>query len=120
MGDIITAFMREERQTQKKHKKFSGSIKGSSKEPDAKVRCRGCNQEGHRVAQCPRKSSLSTKKTHATTQNKPKPCPACQATHSATDSTGKTYFKNRLSVCDAFRNTSPAERATIIEQAWGC
>ena len=118
--DIITAFMREERQTQKKHQEFSGSIKGSSKEPDTKVRCHGCNKEGHKVAQCPRGSSLSTKRTHATTQNKPKPCPACQGTHSTTDSNGKTYFKNRMSVCDAFCKKSPAERATIIEQARGC
>ena len=51
--DIITAFMLDERQTQKKHQEFSGSIKGSSKESDAKVWCCGCNQEGHKVAQCP-------------------------------------------------------------------
>ena len=33
---------------------------------------------------------------------------------------GKTYFKNRLSVCSSFRDKSPAERATLIEQAGGC
>ena len=118
--DVITTFMHDERQTQKKHEEFSRSIKGSSKESDAKVRCHGCNQAGHKSAQCPHKASNSTQKTHATTQNKPKPCPACGDDHSATDSTGKTYFKNHLSVCDAFRDKSPAERAAIIEQTKGC
>ena len=36
------------------------------------------------------------------------------------DSDGKTFYKNRLSVCDAFRSKSLDERATIIQQTRGC
>ena len=75
---------------------------------------------GHKVAQCPRKTSHSTKKTHAMTQNQPIPCPACGDSHTATGPNGKTYYKNCLSVCDAFRSKSLDERATIIQQAKGC
>merc|ERR1711942_572063 len=67
--EIIADFMTDVREMQKEEGELFGSLKGASKEPDAKVGCRGCNQAGHKVAQCPRKSSHSTKKTHGTTQN---------------------------------------------------
>merc|ERR1712082_274186 len=79
--EIIAAFMTDERQQQKQREELFGSIKGSSKEPDAKDRCRGCKQTGHKAAQCPCKTSHSTKKTHTTSQNPPPPCPSCQDTH---------------------------------------
>ena len=75
---------------------------------------------GHKVAQCPRKSSHSTKKTHATTQNPPPPCPSCGDSHAATGADGKTFYRNRLSACDDFRSKSLDERATIIQQVKGC
>ena len=88
--DIIAAFMTAERQHQKQREELIGSSREASKEPDAKDRCRGCKQTGHKVAQCPRKTSHSTKKTHATTQNQPIPFPACTGTHSTMGSDGKT------------------------------
>ena len=118
--DIIAAFMTAERQTQKQQEELFGSIKGATEEPDAKDRCRGCKRTGHKVAQCPRKTSHSTKKTHPTSQNPPTPCPACVGTQTATGSNGKTYYKNCLSACDAYRSKSLDERATIIQQARGC
>ena len=99
--EIIADFMTDKREMQKEEGELFGSLKGASEEPDTKIRCRGCNQAGHKVAQCPRKSSHSTKKTHGTTQNPLIPCPACQDNHTTTDSDGKTYYKTRLSVCDA-------------------
>ena len=118
--DIIVAFMNAERRHQKQKEELIGSLKGSSKEPDTKVRCRSCNQMGHKVAQCPSKSSHSTKKTHGTTQNPSRPCPACHDNPSTTDSSGKTFYKTRLSVCDLFRSQPLNERATIIQQISGC
>merc|ERR1711895_327100 len=50
---ILAAFMTKERQTQKQHEEFAGTGKGASRDSDAKVRCQGCNQVGHRLAQCP-------------------------------------------------------------------
>ena len=35
--DILADFMKEERQTQKKHEEFTESIKGASRDSDAKV-----------------------------------------------------------------------------------
>ena len=74
--EIIAAFMTAKRQTQKQQEELSGSFKGASEGPDAKDRCRGCRQTGHKVAQCPRKTSHSTTKTHSMAQNPPRPCPA--------------------------------------------
>ena len=70
--EVLTAFMKEERQTQKKQEGFTDSIKGVSRDSDPKVRCHGCNQAGHRFSQCPRKSTQGSKKTHGTQQNPPK------------------------------------------------
>ena len=112
--DIIVAFMTAERRHQKQKEELIGSSREASKELDTKDRCCSCRQTGHKFAQCPRKASSSPKRTHATTQNKPKPCPACGDDHSATDSTGNVFYKNLLSVCDAYRIKSLAERATII------
>merc|ERR1711895_260719 len=97
--EIIVAFMTAERQTQKQQEELFGSIKGASKEPDTKDRCRGCNQAGNKAAQCPRKMSHSTTKTPNTTQNPLRPCPACGGTHIATGTNGKTYYKTCLSAC---------------------
>ena len=118
--EVLAAFMTKERQTQKQHEEFAGSSKGASRDVDSKVRCHGCNQVGHRLAQCPRKSSQGPKKTHGTQQNPPKQCPTCRDQHSGTDSDGKTYYKNRLSVCEVFRDNSLEERANIVQQASGC
>ena len=49
--NIIAAFMKAERQHQKQQEELFGSTKGASKESDAKVRCHGCNQAGHKAAQ---------------------------------------------------------------------
>ena len=35
--EVLTAFMKEERQTQKKHEEFTDSIKGVSRDSDPKV-----------------------------------------------------------------------------------
>merc|ERR1711895_84613 len=51
--EIIAAFMTAERQMQKQQEELFGSIKGASKEPDAKEWCHGCKQPGHKAAQCP-------------------------------------------------------------------
>ena len=118
--EILAAFMTKECQTQKKQEEFTESSKGASRDSDAKARCHGCNQTGHRFAQCPRKSSQGTKKTHGTQQNPPKRCPACGDQHSGTDSDGKTFYKNRLSVCEVFRDKPLEERANIIQQTNGC
>ena len=48
--EIIEAFMTAERQLQKQQEELTGSIKGASEGPDAKDRCRGCRQTGHKVA----------------------------------------------------------------------
>ena len=77
-------------------------------------------QAGHKATQCPRKMSHSTNMTHTMTQNPPKPCPACVGTHTVTSANGNTYYKNRLSCCEAFTSKSVNERATIIQQAGGC
>ena len=47
-------------------------------------------------------------------------CPACHDNHSTTDSSGKTYYKSRLSVCDLFPSKPLDERPTIIQQTSGC
>ena len=54
------------------------------------------------------------------TQNPPRPCPACGGTHTATGSNNKTYYKTRLSNCEAFNSKSVNKRATIVQQAGGC
>ena len=54
------------------------------------------------------------------TQNSPESCPACGWTHIAMGSNGKTYYKTRLSNCEAFTSKSVDERATIIQQTRGC
>ena len=64
--------------------------------------------------------SHSTNTTHTTTQNPPKPCPACAGTHTVTGANGNMYYRNRLSCCEAFTSKSVNERATIIQQARGC
>ena len=66
------------------------------------------------------KTSNSIRATHATTQNPSESCPACRGTHIAMGSNGKTYYKTRLSNCEAFTSKSVDERATIIQQTRGC
>merc|ERR1711867_374666 len=112
--------MTKEQQTQKQHEEFAGTGKGASRDSDAKVQCHGCNQVGHRLTQCPRKSSQGTKMTHGTQQNPPKRCPTCGDQHTGRDSNGKTFYKNRLSVCDVFRDESLEERANIVQQTDAC
>ena len=68
---IVNAFMKAERQNQKQMEELFGS-KGSSKDPEAKGRCFGCNQMGHRISQCPSKLSRGTKRNHGTQQKPPK------------------------------------------------
>ena len=118
--DIIAAFMTAERQHQKQQEEPIRTSRETSKNQGAKDRCHGCNQMGHKIAQCPRKTSHSTTKTHSTSQNPPNPCPACAGTHTAIGNNGKTYYKTRLSACDVFISKPVEERATIIQAAGGC
>merc|ERR1712082_42705 len=118
--EIIATFMTAERQTQKQQEELFGSVKEAPKEPGAKDGCHGCEQAGHKAAQCPCKTSHSTKTTHSTTQKPLRPCPACGGTHTATGTNNKTYYKTCLSSCEAFTSKSVDERATIIQQARGC
>ena len=40
--------------------------------------------------------------------------------HTATDANGKVYYKNRLSVCETFRDKSLEEKAGLVQLAGGC
>ena len=91
--NIVNAFMKAERQHQKQQEELFRS-KGSSKDPEAKGRCFGCNQTGHKFAQCPNESSQGTKRNHGTQQKPPKRCPVCGDQHTGTDADGKTFYKN--------------------------
>ena len=69
--NIVNAFMKAERQHQKQQEELFGS-KGSVKDSQAKGRCFNCNETGHRLAQCPSKTSRGTKRNHGTKQMPPK------------------------------------------------
>ena len=114
------AFMNLERANQKELLRFDTPAPTKPQTEDKK--CSFCHKKGHKREDCWQlKGKESGKKVNHAGITKPqsKPCPVCSQQHTF-NARGKTLYKSRLSACDAFRNKSVEERATVVENCGGC